>query len=166
MENFFDIDWAELFSLSMPLLEILVRGTATYWFLFLIFRFVVRRDIGAVGIADILILVIVADASQNAMAGDSSSIADGMVLVSTLIGWNIFLDWLTYRFPAIRRIAEPSSLCLIKDGQILKRNLRREFITEDELWRKLREQGVESLDQVKNMRLEPDGNFSVVKTKE
>ncbi|OGB27064.1 MAG: hypothetical protein A3I66_22355 [Burkholderiales bacterium RIFCSPLOWO2_02_FULL_57_36] len=164
MDNFFDLDWVELFSLSVPLLEILIRGTAIYWFLFLIFRFVVRRDIGAVGIADILILVIVADASQNAMAGEGSSIADGMVLVSTLIGWNIVLDRLTYRFPFIRRIAEPSSLCLIKNGQMLKRNMRREFITEDELWQKLREQGVESLDQVKNMHLEPDGNFSVVKT--
>lgn len=166
MENFFDIDWAELFSLSVPLLEILIRGTATYWFLFLIFRFVVRRDIGAVGIADILILVIVADASQNAMAGDSTSIADGMALVATLIGWNVFLDWLAFRFPAIGRIAEPSSLCLIKNGQMLKRNMRREFISEEELWRKLREQGVESLDQVKTMHLEPDGNFSVIKRME
>lgn len=163
MEHFFDIDWAELFSLSVPLLEILIRGTAMYWFLFLIFRFVVRRDIGAVGIADILILVIVADASQNAMAGESASIADGMVLVATLIGWNMFFDWITFRFPGIRWIAEPSTLCMIKNGQMLKRNMRREFITEEELWRKLREQGVESLDQVKNMHLEPDGNFSVIK---
>lgn len=166
MDNMFDVDWVELFSLSMPLLEIVVRGTAVYWFLFLIFRFVVRRDIGAVGIADILILVIVADASQNAMAGESSTIADGMVLVSTLIGWNLFLDWLTFRFPVIRQMAEPSSLCLVKNGQMLKRNMRREFITEEELWQKLREQGVESLAQVKNMRLEPDGTFSIVKRTE
>lgn len=166
MEHFFDIDWAELFSLSVPLLEILIRGTAMYWFLFLIFRFVVRRDIGAVGIADILILVIVADASQNAMAGESASITDGMVLVATLIGWNMFFDWITFQFPGIRRIVEPSSVCMIKDGHMLKRNMRREFITEEELWQKLREQGVESLDQVKNMHLEPDGNFSVIKKAE
>jgi uncharacterized membrane protein YcaP (DUF421 family) len=156
------VEWNELFSLSVPLLEILIRGTAVYWFLFLIFRFVVRRDIGTVGIADILILVIVADASQNAMAGDALSIADGMVLVATLIGWNVFLDWLTFRFPFTRRLAEPSSLCMIKNGQMLRRNMRKEYITEDEVWAKLREHGVESLDQVKNMHLEPDGKFSVV----
>lgn len=166
MDNFTDIDWAELFGLSVPLLEILIRGTVIYWFLFLIFRFVVRREIGAVGIADILILVIIADASQNAMAGESSSIGDGMVLVSILIGWNLLLDWLTYRFPGLRRIAEPSSLCLIRNGQMLRRNMRREFITEEELWQKLREQGIESLDQVKKMHLEPDGNFSVIKKAE
>lgn len=163
MNDFLDVDLVNLFTLTVPLAEILIRGTATYWFLFLIFRFVVRRDIGAVGIADILILVIVADASQNAMAGEASSIADGMVLVATLIGWNLFFDWVSFQFPAIGRIAMPSSLALIKDGKILRRNMRKEFISEDELWQKLREQGVDSLDQVKNMYLEPDGNFSVIK---
>jgi uncharacterized membrane protein YcaP (DUF421 family) len=163
MDNFFDVDWVGLFSLTVPLPEIVVRATATYWFLFLIFRFVVRRDIGAVGIADILILVIVADASQNAMAGESSSIADGMVLIAILIGWNLFFDWVSFQFPVIRRIATPSSLCLIENGKMLKRNMRKEFISEDELWQKLREEGVDSLDQVKKVYLEPDGNFSVIK---
>lgn len=161
--NFLDVDLAEMFSLSVPLLEILIRGSATYGFLFLIFRFVVRRDIGAVGIADILILVIVADASQNAMSGKASSVADGMVLVSVLIGWNLFLDWLTFRFAFIRKLAEPAPLFLIKNGEMLRRNMRRELISEDELWSKLHEQGIESLEEVKNMRLESDGNISVVK---
>jgi uncharacterized membrane protein YcaP (DUF421 family) len=163
MENLFDINWTGLFSLTVPLPEILVRATAMYWFLFLIFRFIVRREIGAVGIADILILVIVADASQNAMAGESSSIADGMALVATLIGWNVFLDWLSFRFALIRRIAEPAPLCLVKDGKMIRQNMRREFISEEELWRELRGQGIESLAQVKKMYLEPDGSFSMIK---
>jgi hypothetical protein len=86
MTGFLGLDWSEIFSLSLPVTEIVVRGTVFYWFLFLVFRFVIRRDVGAVGIADILVVVIVADASQNAMAGEYKSIADGMVLVSTLIG--------------------------------------------------------------------------------
>jgi uncharacterized membrane protein YcaP (DUF421 family) len=156
-------DWTDLFVLSLPLLEILIRGTVIYWFLFLIFRFVVRRDIGSVGIADILILVIVADASQNAMAGEGNTIADGMVLIATLIFWNILFDMLNYRFPAFRRFSEPSSLCLINRGQMIRRNMRREFITEDELLQKLREQGIESLRQIKQVYLEPNGAFSIIK---
>ncbi len=154
-----------MFGLSVPLTEILIRGTATYWFLFLMFRFVVRRDIGAVGIADILLLVIVADASQNAMAGQYKSVTDGFVLISTLIFWNMALDWLSYLFPLVRRIAEPSSLCMVKNGRMLKRNMRREFITDEELWAKLREKGIESLQEVKEVYLEPDGQFSVIKYK-
>ena len=134
-----------------------------YWFLFLIFRFIVRRDIGAVGIADLLLLVIVADASQNAMAGEYRSVSDGMVLVATLIFWNLLLDWLSYRFPAFRRFAVATSLCLVKDGRINRRNMRREFITEDELWSKLRQAGVTELAKVKLVTLEGDGEITVVK---
>ncbi len=157
------IDWADLFGLSMPAVEIVVRGTAIYWFLFCIFRFLIRRDVGSVGIADILILVLVADASQNAMAGDYRSITDGMVLIATLIFWNMLLDWLAFRFPAFRRLAEPGTLVLVRDGRLVMRNLRREFITEDELWAQLRKQGIERLDQVRHVYLEADGNFSVIR---
>ncbi len=157
------IDWADTFGLSMPVLEILLRGSAIYWFLFLIFRFLIRRDIGSVGIADVLILVLVADASQNAMAGEYKSIGDGMVLVSSLVFWNVLLDWAAFRFPWIRRIAEPSTLVLVRDGRLLTRNMRREFITEDELWAQLRKEGIEDLSQVKTVTMEADGNFSVIR---
>jgi uncharacterized membrane protein YcaP (DUF421 family) len=55
------VDWQSVFSLSMPPLELVVRGSAVYWFLFLVFRFLLKRDVGAVGIADILLLVLVAE---------------------------------------------------------------------------------------------------------
>ncbi len=156
------IDLAELFGLSMPFFEIVLRGSAVYWFLFIIFRFLIRRDVGAVGIADVLIIVLVADASQNAMAGEYTSISDGLVLMSTLIGWNLLLDWLAFRFRRVRRFVEPSSLLLILNGKLLPQNMRRELITEEELWSKLRENGVQHLAQVKAAYLEPDGNFSLI----
>ncbi|TCK32712.1 hypothetical protein B0G84_8568 [Paraburkholderia sp. BL8N3] len=79
------LDWQELFSLSMSPLEIMLRGTFMYWLLFLLFRFVARRDIGSVGIADLLIIVIVADAAQNGMAGDADSLVDAGLLGSVHI---------------------------------------------------------------------------------
>jgi uncharacterized membrane protein YcaP (DUF421 family) len=158
-----DIEWQELFVFSMPWAEIIVRGTAIYWFLFLIFRFIIRRDVGSVGIADVLILVMVADASQNAMAGDSKSIADGMLLIATLIFWNVLLDWLSYRNPAFRRLVQPRPLRLVKDGRMIKRNMKKEYITEEEVMQALREEGIDALDQVKAVYLESDGEFSVVK---
>lgn len=163
MDAFSLIDWAAIFNPDAPLLEMVVRGSVIYWFLFLVFRFVVRRDVGSVGIADILILVIVADAAQNAMAGEYTSISDGIVLLSTLIGWNLLLDWLSYRFAIVRRFVEPSVVCLIRDGRLIKNNLRKEFITEEELWGKLRESGVNNLSEIKKAYLESDGQISVVK---
>lgn len=163
MESLISIDWDQLFGLSLPFFEIVIRGTTIYWFLFFVFRFVVRRDVGAVGIADILILVIVADAAQNAMSGEYTSVSDGIVLVSTLIVWNVLLDWLSFRFEAFRRFAEPPPTALVKNGRMLMRNMRKQLITEDELWGKLRQAGVEKLEEVKEVYIESDGEISVIK---
>jgi uncharacterized membrane protein YcaP (DUF421 family) len=151
-----------LFEFTVSPLELLVRGTAMYWFLFLIFRFVTRRDVGAVGIGDILLLVIIADAAQNAMSGDYKSISDGMVLVSTIVAWNVAVDWATFRFTVLRRLLEPSPLQLVVHGKINRRNLRRELISDEELFAKLREKGIEKLAQVKLAVMESNGEISVL----
>jgi uncharacterized membrane protein YcaP (DUF421 family) len=145
-------------------LELVVRGTAMYWFLFVLFRFVLRRDAGAIGIADILLLVLIADASQNAMAGGYETVAEGCLLIATLAGWNWIVDWASYRFATIRRLAEPAPLVLVRRGRIQRQNLRRELLTVPELMAHLREQGVDKLADVKVARMEPDGAISVIRS--
>lgn len=156
-------DLGSLFEFHVSALELVVRGTLVYWLLFLIFRFILRRDVGAVGIADILLLVIIADASQSAMAGGYTTVGEGAVLVLTIVGWNWLLDWLSFRFLAVRRFTEPRKLTLVQRGVPQLRNLRREYITMDELQSKLREQGIEKMTDVKSAFLEPDGQISVIK---
>jgi uncharacterized membrane protein YcaP (DUF421 family) len=155
--------FAEVFDVRVPLAELVLRGTLVYWTLFLIFRFVLRRDVGAVGIADILLLVIIADAAQNAMSGGYTTFTEGAILVLTIVAWNWLLDFASYRVPLVRRFAEPAKLVLVRDGKILRRNLRREFITTEELHAKLREHAIESVEQVKISYLEADGEISVIR---
>ncbi|ABE48942.1 MULTISPECIES: DUF421 domain-containing protein [Methylobacillus] len=140
-----------------------MRGSLVFWFLFIIFRFILRRDVGSLGIGDFLFVVIVADASQNAMSGDSETFLDGALLVMTLLGWNLLFDYLGYRFPLVRQFTESSSMMLVRNGEIQWKNLRREWITKEELMSKMREEGLEKLEQVKEMRLEPDGRISVIR---
>jgi uncharacterized membrane protein YcaP (DUF421 family) len=166
MESLLSVDLEELFSLSVSPAELIIRGTAMYWFLFLLFRFVVRRDAGSVGLADMLIIVIVADASQNAMSGEYETISDGMILVATLIGWNVLLDWLSFRFVSVRHVIQPPPLLLVKHGRLIWRNMRREFISEAELTSKLREAGIDSLSRVKEAYMEADGQISFIEAKE
>ncbi len=154
---------ADLFQITVSPWELILRGTLVYWFLFLIFRFVLRRDVGSVGIADVLLLVVIADASQNAMSGGYESVTDGAILVSTIVCWNYLLDWGAYRFEAIGRFVEPPPLTLVRNGRILHRNLRREFISVSELMSQLRINGVEDVERVRAARMEPDGQISVVK---
>jgi len=157
-----DMNLSGLFAFHVSPIELIVRGTLMYWFLFVIFRFVLRRDAGAVGIADILLVVLVADASQNAMGGGYDTVAEGCVLVGTLIGWNYLLDWAGYRWKAVARFSEPPPLLLIDRGRVLARNLRREFLTREDLDAQLRMKGVASPAQVKKAFMESDGSFSVV----
>jgi uncharacterized membrane protein YcaP (DUF421 family) len=157
------LDWGEIFGVSTSPLELMIRGTAMYLFLFLVFRVVVRRRIGAVGMADILVLVIIADAAQNGMAGEYRSVTEGAILVSTIIAWNYVIDWLNYRIPALQEWLEAPPLLLVQNGRVLHRNLKHEFVTEEELKSKLREKGVKELSEVAQAHMESDGTVSVVK---
>lgn len=159
------VDWGELFRLSVPPLELIVRGSAMYLFLLLLFRVVVKRRVGAIGMADLLVLVIIADAAQNGMAGEYRSITDGFILVATIIGWNYVFDWLSYRSTVLRRLLEPPPLLLIENGRIVRRHLGIEFISEAELKSKLREQGVDDAAEVEKAYIEPDGAVTVIKRK-
>ena len=158
-------DLVALFAFNVNPLEIVLRGTVMYWFLFLLFRFVLRRDGGSIGIADVLLLVLIADASQNAMSGAYDSIAEGCLLVGTIAGWNYGFDWASYHFQLVRKFAEPAPLLLVTRGRMLRKNMRRELITEEELWAKMREQGVSSLSEVASVFMESSGEISVLKTR-
>ena len=157
--------FAALFRIEVPVWETIVRGSAIYLSLFALFRFVVRRDIGAVGIADLLVLVLVADAAQNAMAGSYQTITDGLILVATLIFWNVLFDWLAYHFPAFERFAQAPSVRLVQNGRYLRRNMRRELVTVDELDAKLRGFGIDDVSKVARATLESDGEITVVPRK-
>jgi uncharacterized membrane protein YcaP (DUF421 family) len=153
---------ADLFRIGVDPLELVVRGTLMYWFLFLLFRFVLTRDVGSIGIADVLLLVLIADASQNAMAGSYSTVSEGCILVATIAAWNYVLDWLAFHFPLLRRLVEAPPLLLVKNGRINRRAMRREMVTDDELMAKLRAHGYERLEQVKAVHMESDGEITVV----
>jgi uncharacterized membrane protein YcaP (DUF421 family) len=156
------IDWKAVFVPSGSVLEIILRGTFIYLFLFVLFR-VLRRGAGAIGISDLLVIVIIADAAQNAMSAEYKSVTEGAILVATIVGWDYLLDWLGFRFSAFRKLLHPPALLLIKDGRVNERNLRKEMISEEELLGELREQGVEAVKDVKYSYMESNGHISVVK---
>lgn len=155
------IDWQQMWVPELSLLEMFVRGTVVYLALFLYFR-LLRRGAGGVGIADLLVIVLVADASQNAMANEYHSITEGLVLVLTIGFWDYLLDWLGYRHPLFERLLRPKPLLLVSHGRLLRQNMRREMITEEELLALLREQGIDDPGGVRRCYLEGDGKLSVI----
>lgn len=156
---------AEMFGMTLSPWELVIRGSVIYWFIFAIFRFVIRRDVGSVTIADVLVLVLIADAAQNGMAGSYQTITEGMVLIATIVGWNFLLDWASFRFEAVRRFTLPPPLPLIRHGRILHANLRKEMLSVEELAIKLRQQGLDDVTKVREAFMEADGNISILRYK-
>jgi uncharacterized membrane protein YcaP (DUF421 family) len=157
------VDWEALFVPDVPLVEIFVRGTIMYLSIYFLLRFVLKRQAGSLGIADVLVLVLIADAAQNAMANDYHSLTDGLLLVSTIVFWSYALDWLGYRFPRLERIFHAGPLKIVKDGRLLREQMKKELISEDELMSQLRQHGVSDIKKVKEACIESDGHISVVK---
>jgi uncharacterized membrane protein YcaP (DUF421 family) len=163
MDRLVAIDWAELIVPTHSIGEMLVRGTLTYLSLFLIFRFVMKRQTSTIGIADILVVVVIADAAQNAFSREYRSVTEGLVLILTIVFWDFALNYLSHRFKPFAHLLAPAPLPLVKDGAMIRRNMRKEFITENELRSELRQQGIEDLRDVKAALLEGNGEISVIK---
>lgn len=157
-----DIDWEKMFVPSVSLLEIMFRGTLTYWFCYLYVRFF-KRGAGQIGISDLLLITLISDASQNAMAGEYNSVPEGFVLVGTLVFWDYVIDYFGFRSVFFRRIVESDPVLLVKDGVMQRQNMKKELIATQELMGLLREQGVDQVSDVKTCYIESSGNISVVK---
>lgn len=137
-----------------------------YIALFTMLRVVLKRQTGTLGMTDLLLITLLADAAQNAMAGEYQSLSDGVVLVATIIFWNYAFDWLSFQSEWFGRLIEPPPLPLVRNGRMLRRNMRHELITEDELMMELRQQGLEDVSKVRQAYIESDGRISVIERKE
>src|SRR4051812_7183896 len=157
----FDIEKA--FTPDVSLFEIFVRGSIVYLVVFFLLRVVLRRKSGSVTFTDLLVLVLIADAAQNAMAADYTSITDGIALIGTLIFWSFVLDWLGFRSQFVQRFIHPNKLPLIENGRFVQKSLRSELMTEEEVMTQLRLNGIEKLSEVRAAYMEGNGQVSVLK---
>ncbi len=158
---FADVDWQQLFVPQTPLLEIVVRGAVMYLVLYSLLRFV-RRQAGALSTNDLLVLVVIADAAQNGMAGEYASITDGIVLVAVIIGIANVMNWLGYHTRWFERIVHPAAVPLISDGIQDRSQMRRYLVTDAELLTQVRLQGVASVADVQAAFVEGNGQISVI----
>jgi uncharacterized membrane protein YcaP (DUF421 family) len=156
------IDWRAVFVPTVHPLELILRGSIIYLLILVGLR-LFRREAGALSMADLLVIVLVADAAQNAMGSDYKSIPEGAILVATIFAWNWVLDWLAFKSRRFHRLLHPPPLELVRDGKVNRRNLRKEMMTMGDLSEQLREHGVENHAEVKRCYLESDGHLSVIK---
>jgi len=158
---FFQVDLQQVFLPQTSVVELVLRGSLVYFVVVAILRFMPSRQVGGVGIADLLVVVLVATAAQDAMATHDSSITGGLILVTTIIGWSYLFNWVSYKVPHFQRFLNPSPLLLVKDGKISQQNMESGLIHKRELMSQLRQQGVQTLSEVERAYIEGDGRISV-----
>lgn len=157
----FDIPAA--FIPDVSLLETVVRGIVMYLSIFVLLRVILRGRTSGVTVSDLLVLVMISDAAQNAMASTYLSLTNGIVLVATIVVTSATMDWLAFRYPSIRRFVHPEHKPLIIDGRLIRKTLNEELMTEGELLTQLRLNGLEDPSEVKAAYLEGNGEISVIK---
>jgi uncharacterized membrane protein YcaP (DUF421 family) len=160
--DFITATWDHVMDPDIALFESFIRGTILYFAVLIMMRTTLRRTAGELTMLDFIFVLLVANAASGSMLGGSVQVANGLVLIVTVVAWNYALNTLSWYIPAFQRFISPPPLEIVRDGKMIRKNMRREFITEDELMGQLREQGIEDIAKVKAALVEGDGNISVI----
>lgn len=157
------IDWWSIFMPELGVAELLVRGVLMYVIVFVLLRLVLRLNVGGIGTMDVLVIVLVSEVAGQGFLPDSHSIVDSAIVILVILSCSYTIEWLQYRFPAFERLTREPKLKLIEDGHLLRQNMRREFVTEEELMAQIREKGCEDCREIKAAYIEGDGRISIIK---
>lgn len=149
-----------------PYLEIVLRSGVVYLFMVAAIRLFGKKELSQLSTTDLVFIVLISNAVQNAMVGENSTLEGGLIAASVLFSLNYILKLLMFRFSSFKELIEEKPVILVHNGKIDVSHLHQEKITMDELEEAVREHGIDSYKKVKLAILEVDGNISVISGEE
>lgn len=150
--------WHAIFSLGdVSVAEKILRSVLVYVFLVVALRVAGKREMAQLSTVDFIVLLAVANAVQNGIIGDETSVTGGVIGASTLFVLNGGLAYVLWRSARARKIVEGHGTVLVKNGVIVGKAMEKERVTEEELLVAVQRQGADSLDEVETATLEPGG---------
>ncbi len=150
-----------MWELSEPWWCLVVRASLTYAFLLVLLRITGKRQVGQLAPFDLVLLLVIANAVQNAMVGTDDSIPGGIILCLTLVALNSIVGYLTHRSKKMEALIEGRPQILVHNGRVDHEVLDREHITLHELMAAIRRDGVGSIEHVHFAILENNGQITV-----
>jgi len=155
-----------MWTMSLPWWEFILRGLIIYVFLIVLLRLTGKRQVGQMAPFDLVLLLVLSNAVQNAMNGGDNSIIGGVISAVTLVAANWLISLLTYRSKKLEALVEGRPELLVHNGKLFEQALAHAKLTRHELMNALREAGCASIEEARAVLLENDGTISVIlKTK-
>lgn len=145
-------------------IRIIFSSVAVYFFIILAIRLFGKKELAQLSVYDLVFILLISNAVQNAMVGPDSTLLGGLVAAGSLFVVNFILKRLQIRFPKFGKAIQGEAIMLVFKGKVLSTHLKSAGITEDELMEVIREHGVASVSEVDLAVLEVDGNISVLST--
>ena len=138
------------------------KTVVVYIFLVLGLRLLGKRQLGQMNIYDLVLIIVLANAVQNAMVGNDNTLVGGVIAASTLLLMNRLFSILIHRSSSLEHKMVGDPLIIVQDGQMLVNSMKKEAITPEQLYAAMREHGITELSDVQLAVLEVDGGISIV----
>jgi len=145
-------------------MDAVLRATAVYVFLLVVFRIAGRRTLMEMTTFDFILLLILSEATQNAMIGSDYSVTNGFLVILTLVGLDIALSSIKHRWPTLQKWLDGLPMIVVENGRPLKHLMDKARVDEQDIMAAARKlQGVERMDQIKYAVLESSGGISIIR---
>ncbi len=143
-------------------MDSILRAAVVYLLLLVLFRITGRRALAQITAFDFVLLLIIAEATQQAMLEDDNSMTNGFLVVTTLLSLDLGLLALSGRSRIIDLLINDAPLVLVKDGRLLQERMTKSRVSEGDILQSARQQGLERMEQIKYAVLERNGNISII----
>lgn len=144
-------------------MDLVLRAIVVFSFVFLLTRVIGKRELGSLQPFDLILLIVLGDALQQGLTQDDYTITGAFLVVGTIAVLQVFVSWLSYRFPRARPILEGEPVIILQDGKPIEKNLKRERLSVEDIAEEARKQQIAHLDEVRFAVLETGGSISFIK---
>lgn len=143
-------------------MDVILRASVMFFIMYLLLRLLGKRELSQVTPFELVLLVVMGDLVQQGITHNDLSMTGAALAIGTIAFWALALSWATYLFPRAERMLEGVPRVLVKDGELIKANMRRDRITRAEVEIEMRLAGIAHIAEVAWAVLEPNGKISFI----
>ena len=154
-----------MFGLTTPWWEIILRTAVVYIVVLVLLRVAGKRELGQMSTVDLVVILVISNAVQNAMTGGDNSLIGGILAACTLVAMNLLFDRVGIRLPVLENLFTSEPTLLLEDGKPVDKACQRENISLEDIEMSAREHGIDDLNDVRAAILERDGSISIIPTR-